>query len=199
MKSQIGLSHLEAISGAIFDEFVQDVASENVELEIRAHGGVFAGIDWLMPTAIMLFISRAYFDAIFSEMGKDHYKILKRAIKALLRRAMALRIVQKGTPGKLSDRPLYSRGFSIMVAIADRLTLKFLIQPDLVEADAEKALTAFLDLVQSISDRSIDSETLERMEAGRVVGRTLLLAYDFEAERIVTVDPMPSGPIIERD
>lgn len=199
MKSQIGLSHLEAIPSAIFNEFVQDVASENVELEIRAHGSVFAGIDWLMPTAIMLFISRAYFDAIFSEMGKDHYKILKRGIKALQRRAMAFRIVQKGTPGKLSDRPLYSRGFSIMVAIADRLTLKFLIQPDLAEADAEKALTAFLDLVQSISDRSIDVETLERLEAGRVIGRTLLLAYDFEAERIVTVDPMPSGPITEGD
>ncbi len=62
MKPQIGLSHLDAISSAIFDEFVQDVASENVELEIRAHGGVFAGIEWLMPTAIMLFNSRAYFD-----------------------------------------------------------------------------------------------------------------------------------------
>jgi len=194
MKPQLGISHLEAIPAEVFDEFVEEVSSNGADIEVRTHGGVFAGIEWLMPTAIILFISRAYFDAIFSELGKDHYKVLKRAVKGLHRRANGFRITQTGSPGKLADKQIYSRAFSIMVAVVDDLTLKFLIQPNLREADAETALFAFLDLIESIADRSISQETLERLETGRISGRTLLLAYDFDEGAIVPLDPFPKAP-----
>jgi hypothetical protein len=32
-----------------------------------------------MATAVVLFITKAYFDAFFKEMGKDHYEAVKKS------------------------------------------------------------------------------------------------------------------------
>jgi hypothetical protein len=76
-----------------------------------------------------------------------------------------------------------------------QLTFKFLVQPDLSDRHAAEALGAFFDLMASIFAGTIPPDTLASLERTRVVGRTLLLAYDFTSHTIVGVDPMPVGPV----
>lgn len=195
MEPQLGISHIEAIPTATFDAFVEEMSPSGVAIEIRTHGGVYAGIELLLPTAIMLFVGRAYLDGFFSKAGEEHYELFRKAVKRLYHRADGFRFGRIGTQGKVSGNQTYSRGFSIMAGIADKLTFKLLLQPNLSEAQAEIALSAFFGLIGTIIDGSVTEETLERLSAGCIVGRTLLLAYDFEHGTIVPVDPLPkAGP-----
>jgi hypothetical protein len=190
VKPQIGISHIEAIPNSFFDEFAKEIASNEIELQMRTHGSVFGAMEWLMPTVIILYISRKYIDAILSEAGKDHYIILKNGVTKLYRRAASLRVWGLGKRGKLPQEPAFSLNFSIMADVADYVTMKFLIHNNISEDDAEKALKAFLELVQSMADLSTDPKTLKCLADGKAVGRTLLLAYDFEQGKIVIVNPL---------
>src|SRR5471032_377269 len=54
--------------------------------EERESNGPQAGLEWLMPTAVIFFIGKAYFDGILKEVGKDHYGLLKKGVKSLYER-----------------------------------------------------------------------------------------------------------------
>jgi hypothetical protein len=186
----IGLTRFSFVPVDILDTFVDEVATRTLEIDIREQNNVFAGLQWLIPTAVVLFITRAYFDALFSELGKDHYAVLKRAAVSLYRRMSTISIVRGGTPGKIAAEPTYSMAFSI-VATGEEINLKLLVQPELSKEDAAIALDAFFALIASVFEGTISPDVLTELEKGRVVGRTLLLAYDFTTGSIVTVDPLP--------
>jgi hypothetical protein len=189
----IGLSRFSFIPDAVLAEFVDEVAAEPLRIEVREQESVFAGLEWLNPTAVVLFISGAYFAAFFSELGKDHYTVLKRAVRTLYRRMSALRLTRRGTPGKFSAEPVYSLAFSIVVATGQDINLKLLLQPALSEDDAARAVEAFFTLVASLFEGTTPPEVQAELNKGRVVGRTLLLAFDFDTGSIVTIDPIQPG------
>lgn len=188
---QIGVSYMTSLPPSVVDDFIADITSDSIDIEVRRHAGVFAGIQWLMPTAVFLVITHSYFNAIFSELGKDHYKLLKRAVASLYHRMSTFRLGLYGTPGKIADEPLYSVAFSILVVTGEEINFKFLIQPELSGADTTRALEEFFSLMESMFAGSVPPDVLARLEQGRVVGHTLLLAFNFEKGTIVTVDPLP--------
>jgi hypothetical protein len=34
-------------------------------------------VEWFIPTAIVFFVAKSYFDGFLKEAGKDHYQLLK--------------------------------------------------------------------------------------------------------------------------
>jgi hypothetical protein len=185
----LGVSRLPEIPQSIVDEFLAEVQRDDLEIETHTHSGVFAGVEWLMPTAIVVYIVRPYFQAMLSELGKDHYKILKRASIGLYSRLMPLKISRIATAGKVVKDPRYSLIFSIVAAPVEDMAIKFLIQANLNEEDAAIAFDAYFGLIASSKDGTITPETLDRLEQGLAVGHTLLVAYDFSSGEIVPVDP----------
>jgi hypothetical protein len=194
MKAEIGVSRIKEVPDELIREFVNDLPSDHFDVKIRTHGSILAGIEWLMPTAIVLFFARAYFDAIFAELGKDHYKVLKRCISALYQRACTLKITKIGTRGKIPTSQRYTAAFSITVSINDGLVIKMLFQPALAETDTERAMTAFFDLLESTTPRTSSSEMSKRFGPVRVIGRTLLVAYDLQKGALVALDPIDPPP-----
>jgi len=190
----IGVSRITDFPEFIIDEFVEAMRADEPAIEVRAHGSHFAGLEWLMPTAVVLYVTHVFFAAMISEAGKDAYKRLKTATLSLHHKAQRQGVSRIGSSGKLQASISYSPIFSILVPTRDELTFKFLIQPDLSEEEASEALDAFFYLIESYFAGSITPETLARLESTRCVGRTLLLAYDFSSHTIVGVDPMPAGP-----
>ncbi len=55
-------------------------------VESRPSNGPLAGLEWLIPTGVILFLAQGYFNGFLNEMGKDHYEVLKAGLKALRRR-----------------------------------------------------------------------------------------------------------------
>lgn len=183
------MSSLDTLPEALVDDFVNEIAAPKLTLQRDTHSGFVAGLEWLMPTAIVLFITQAYFSALLGELGKEHYKVLKRAAARLYEKASSLGFTRLGSPGKIREDESYSFAFSIMVPASGAMTLKLLIQPNLSKAEAEEAISAFLDLIESLFNGTTENEVIERLGRTPQVSRTLLLAYDFNSNRIEPVDP----------
>src|SRR5260370_35756836 len=81
------LSYDETIPEVVLRPFSETVSAPGltVVVEPRPSMRPQAGIQWLLPTAVVIYISKAYFDGDLKEAGKEHYHVLKNAIHSLWR------------------------------------------------------------------------------------------------------------------
>jgi hypothetical protein len=79
----IGLRYVESLENDSFAEFGRELAADGLDVRVESEPdpGPFMGIEWLLPTAIFVFLGKSYFDGFLKEAGKDHYQILKNALK----------------------------------------------------------------------------------------------------------------------
>ncbi len=140
----------------------------------------FAGMEWMIPTAVFVFITRSYFSSFLSEMGKDHYHLLKGMISRSWKKIKAGKeytIVSLGSPNKLMKDNPYSSAFSVLIPLEDKRVIKFLVQKNLSEADLGDGLEA-------ISDMLVSSEIVEKD-----YWKYILVAYDPDQKKLLFLDP----------
>lgn len=190
----LAISYQAPANEADFDEVRRLLGSEGHELEIeqRDEAGPFAGLEWLIPTAVIFFIGKAYVDGIVKEMGKDHYNLLKAALKTLWAKLVgpqspALTII--GTAGKVRSSTEYSLMFSLLAEAPDGLRFKLLIRSHATQEEYQATIDAFVDFLDAFHTLQLSPELIAEIKNIRVVGKTLLLAYDPLAKRVRPVDP----------
>ncbi len=128
----IGISYEKNIPEYIFSEFLDAVSNEKLLIQVksREQGGSYAGIEWLLPTVVIAYISKSYFDAFLKEMGKDHYLLLKKGLASLRERLVgekAPKVTIISTPGKTNKDNKYSFVFSIIAEAEQGQRFKLLI------------------------------------------------------------------------
>src|SRR6266850_911935 len=83
---QLGVSYDENIPEDIVARFRNLVADDRLDLRVESRpAGPQAGLEWLLPTAVVILLGKAYFDAFLKEAGKDHYHLLKSGMSRLWR------------------------------------------------------------------------------------------------------------------
>lgn len=171
--------------------FQNEVAADGLNLALKELPLIraFAGVEWFMPTAIMLFVCKAYFDGFLGEAGKDHYGALKRGVKLLADKVGQRTVTRIGTPGKLSPTQPYSLSLSIWFQRDDDTNFKFLIPVGLSSDETEVAMEVFFAFLEGWHAGTMDSRERQRFESAEARGRTLLLAYSPETKRIELIDP----------
>jgi hypothetical protein len=178
----------------IVNEFVSSISAPglSVSVEREEKYPIQAGLEWLAPTALIVFIAKPYFQSFLSEMGKDHYNLLKKALKAI-----AGRLVSRSRPkirsiakGKAKSSEQYSIAFSIYVEVSEKLTLKLLFPTELEEDGVHKIIEAYSNFIEALYAGKIDENLMAKLNSGRVIGKTMLVAYDIEAKELNPVDPI---------
>jgi hypothetical protein len=198
MKSpQIAVSHTTSIPEEVFAEFRKLVATENLDFQIksREEGAMFATIEWLIPTAVIIYIGKSYFDSFLKEMGKDHYVLLKAGLKTLRDKFLgptAPEITIISTEGKSFSNQPYSLLYSIMAEANSGVNFKLLLQRDVTAEEYEEIIASFLAFLLAYHSDKLDAGCMERMQQARVVGRTLLLSFNRDSKCIEPIDPIPS-------
>ena len=77
MTPHIALLHVDSVPTEYFRDFVETVRSEKLDFRVLERPSVpMAGIEWLMPTAIFVYLAKPYFESFLKEMGKDHYALV---------------------------------------------------------------------------------------------------------------------------
>lgn len=195
-RPHLAIIHVDSIPPDVFAEFKDTVSAEGLKLRIdsREGGGVYATLEWLLPTAVIAYISKPYFDGFLTEMGKDHYNLLKLGLKKLRHKVFgesAPNMVLVGSKGKISNEQPYSLVFSVVAEAEPHLSFKLLIQKDASEQEYEVILEAFLNFLTAFHSRSLDDVTIERFQQSKVVGSTLLFAFNRETKTLETLDPIP--------
>ncbi len=195
--TQIALCYFsEFVSDDIVDEFVAIVSTSGLSLTVEREEEVpiQAGLEWLAPTALIVFLAKPYFESFLSEMGKDHYNLLKKALKAVANRLLGrsrpkIRLIQ--SKGKAKSSGEYSLAFSIYVEISEKLNLKLLFPTELQEEGVHEIIKAYSNFIEALYVGQIDETLMHKLTRGRVIGKTMLVTYDLEAKELSPVDPIP--------
>ena len=193
---QIGLLHIESIPVDTFTEFEVALRADNLNLRVesRPDPGPYAGVEWLIPTAVFVYISKSYFDAFLKEAGKDHYQVLRSAISRLSGKYFgkdAPRGRMVFTAGKAeAENPRYSIFYSVVADLGDGFRVKLLLQSDLSVDACNEAQGAFLDFLDAANDGTLDRSSIKGLIGAKPIGQTLLLAYDLESKALEVVDPL---------
>lgn len=179
-------------SEAISTEFRDTVAAEGLALHLETTPSTraMAGVEWLMPTAIMLFVAKSYIDGFLGEAGRDHYNALKNGVKQVINRVGRVAVTRIGSTGK-ADGPVqsYSPVFSIWLQRDDQTRFKFLIPANLSPEEIEVALECFFNFLDGWYAGRLAVSERARFEDATPIARTVLLAYSSETGRIEVIDP----------
>lgn len=194
MQLHIGLLHEDQIPEVFFQEFEESITAPGLifKRETRPSGVPFAGIEWLMPTVVLAYVAKPYFESFLKEMGKDHYDLLKKGFNKLYERfagprAPDVKIV--ATQGKSSKDQPYSLFFSVVAEAPDGVRLKLLIPRPIEQTEYEIAISRFLDLVQSTYGGDVTEDVAKTFKDAPITSGTVLVTYEAATGKLVPVDP----------
>ena len=190
---QLGLIYTENVPPALFEDFIEAVSAPGLDLvlESRPPDGPFAGLEWLIPTGVMLFIGQGYFNGFLNEMGKDHYAVLKIALKSLRDRFSRVRVTLVGTPGKASDDQPYSLFYSIYFEDPAGRRFKFLVpNGEAGDPAVERAMDAFGDFLPAACSGELNRDQADMLTRAPAFGGTVLLAFNPEMGWIEPIHPV---------
>ena len=113
--------------------------------------GPQAFVEWLFPTAVLIWVGEKYFGAMLAEAGKDHYKVLKRGLgrlydKTLGRGASVIRRLRR-QDGSLVADAYFSGNLSFAYASPEGWTVKLLFPLDVSASQYERACVEFAGLI----------------------------------------------------
>ncbi len=185
----VALSYRKEIRADVIDEFIQLVSAPSLRLNIdeREKDGPYAGLEWLLPTAVVIFICKSYFDGFLKEMGKEHYHLLKRALKTLAKRVLGPagpRVARVTSKGKVPQSDHYSLIYSVVADAGGRKRIKLLIQRNVSQRECEEILDAFMDFLDNFHNKTPDIKLLEGLKTSR---GTVLVAFNRNTKTIEQV------------
>lgn len=179
-------------SEEICGEFRDAVLSEgfNLRFEQMPSTRAWAGMEWVLPTAFMVWIAKPYFEGFLGEMGKDHYDALKAAIRKVADRLSRVKVTKIGSPGKVPSAQVYSHIFSVWFHRDEYTRFKFLIPIDLTEGETELAWESFFAFLDSWNAGAMTPSERVPYEMAHPIGRVVLLSYSSKTKKIEVVDPL---------
>lgn len=142
----------EWIPGEKFVEFKDAVSTPGLDVvvESRPAVGPYAGMEWFVPTAVIFFVAKSYFDGFLKEAGKDHYQLLKSRMSTTATKAMQSPRIEPlifGSKGKLRTDNPYSLALSIYAEANDGNTFKLLLPKLSYQPDYEQIVCSFLNFL----------------------------------------------------
>ncbi|USQ95455.1 hypothetical protein [Caulobacter sp. RL271] len=190
-RSPLALIHEGPVDLDMLEEFRAAMATDGLEVEIRSGMSVRASAwSWLAPTAVLLWISKSYFDGLLKELGKAHASILDKALRQLGRRLSGLKYWEVTAKKVVAIADRYSPILSVWTERHEGGRFKMLIASDLEGAALDSALSAYITFVQAYHTGALDPEDLAILAEARPVGDITLLAYDQHSGTIQLVDPL---------
>jgi hypothetical protein len=169
------ISYAAPVSGEFVHAFLDDLGPCARDVQVEDRGvEVFAGHEWLMPTVIVLFVTRKYFETLLEEAARDHYTLFKAAVGRLIARAQKLGIRRMGSSGKVSRDP--PGAVSLLYVLESGSQIRFVFPQSLSEEGEAAAVAGLLDVLAA--DRvllheiqTIQDQLASGGSAGRVIAR----------------------------
>jgi hypothetical protein len=88
-KIAVGISFQNDVPASIIDEFQIAIDDVGLRTESKSHDPrIYASFEWAIPTAVVVYLARPFFDAFLSEAGKDVYDAFKKGSLLLIARLL---------------------------------------------------------------------------------------------------------------
>lgn len=187
------------LSSSIPDECIRpfvDAASEGdlaITVDRRPGDESYAGLEWYLPTAVVLYLSAPYFDGLLGELGKQHYRAIRQGIVSLWStlfgsdRTVRIRVFASGS-SKVDPNPEYSRGLSVMARTGGGKIYKLLLRDAASREELDASISSFLDFFTCVNAGVLHDGMSVYEPDLRPSSGMVLLSYDPAAERIYIVE-----------
>ena len=183
----LALIYEESMPGEVIKAFTDDVTRSGQPLHSESRPkDAFAGIEWYLPTAMLLWIGKSYFDSFLKEAGKDHYQVLKQATSKLWSNFFgenpkaAYRLIAS-SPEKLQGS--HSISFSILGEIDNGQRIKLILCQGITEKEFEDAVRTFFEFLEVYHV----SKTLPEEASAR--WNMIVVEYDPTKKALVFLNP----------
>lgn len=202
--AEIVIDREEHVPADIIEPFIAEL--ERLGVSIEAHTSerrIYNGMEYYLPTALVVFITARFVGSFLSEAGKDVYHSFKRAVAALFRKVgpIKARVISSGQ-FKIDRESSYSRVLSIYYRDAKGRRFKFLVPFGLEEADYDAAAEALLEFLRcNQAAKTTDARTsqsrswqleLLKFNQKQKQWHTMSLGDDREAETAAKPNEDPS-------
>lgn len=151
-QTDIGIEIPDNLPDFLLEKILSDIDKGPIEVTVHRRSSlmIMASIDWLLPTAIVAYIFKPYFEGLLNEMGKDHYDVLKTWLKKLTEYGSQIgykKITSANTPDKKMYHDTQSKGISIVFEAKNGKLIKLLFDDELTKEDWDLAIDKLLDFV----------------------------------------------------
>jgi len=185
----IGISYHESIPCELFEEFKQSISNESLKLlvEDRPDSGPQMCSEWFMVPTVVAFIAAGYFNGVLSEIGKEHYKILKEKLSRLSNDVMyypKIEPVLIGTKGKINPDNPYSLAFSVYAQSNDGNTIKLLLPKNTGSTDYSEIVEKFLEFLEEYYSGVKTMENVGFDSTKTAPGRTIFVRMNPDTKEI---------------
>lgn len=141
-----------AESALELQETLNALSETGMACEVKIHQpGPQAALEWLVPTALVLWAGDKYFGAFLEEAGKDHYQALKRFTAAVFDKTLGQDATVTRTIRKMSGltKPdtIFSGNLSVVYRSSDGWQARLLFPTDVTATQYEVACQRFAELV----------------------------------------------------
>ncbi|EAP96283.1 hypothetical protein V12B01_24994 [Vibrio splendidus 12B01] len=185
----IVLFYDRTLGDEIGNDFIEDLHHDKLKIQVfkeNVSEQAYACYEWFLPPLIGVYIAKPYFEAFLTEMGKDHYKILKKKLGEIGCDVIKKKRIEPsfiGTEGKISADNPYTNTFSIVAESGEGFTFRLLLPKSDSDVDYQNIASAFLDFVH---DYHIGTSTII-VEPNDIQSGLVFVSFNEEREEIEKV------------
>lgn len=187
----IGVSYVESIPRELIEPFLSAVIDDRIEIleDPRPDAMLFASVEWLIPTAVALYLSKGYFEGFLQAAGEDHYELLKEAIPKWFNRLSHIRVSYLASSNKKlrADNPF--TGAISLLGEGKRNSFKLMFRNDADEAEIAQSIATFLEFLRRIHNGGSPFDLIVDVEPSERIERLWLIYFDVEVQKLRLLDP----------
>jgi hypothetical protein len=187
----IGISYVESIPRELIDPFLNAVSDDRIEIieEPRHDAMFFASVEWFIPTAVVLYLSKGYFDGFLQAAGEDHYELLKTTISTWFTRLSHIRVTYLASANKKlrADNPF--TGAISLLAEGKGNAFKLMFRHEADEEEISQSIVAFLEFLRHFHSGRPPSDFIADFDTSERVDRLRLVYFDVKIQQLRQLDP----------
>ena len=196
-KPHLALTHDTQVPSDLLDQFCRDIEAKSLDFQQQElpSRGPQNSLDVFFVSAVAVYVLKPYFEGFLKEAGKDHYVVLREALKGLwnqlFRRGRNSRLLIHTAKGEVKQK--YSALFSIYAEINNRRQVKCLIREGCSENEYAAGIDTFLNLIESYHLDVPPKEVEIDLDVEKDYWGTVFIEFDTEVKSLRVVDPISSA------
>lgn len=158
MKEAIIISATESVPSEWVDDFVKEVDHEDFKVKkiVAEDLGLMAAIEWAIPTLVIAYLLKPFFESFLSEAGKDVYIHAKASLKQLINRNMKIKVTLHAATQsihKLSKNYDQSLSVSVKARVHERLTITVLFDENVAEEEVSQMMDGMFQSLEMLYEQ----------------------------------------------
>lgn len=197
MSEQIRIDVIDIFGKDSVLDWSSELSEAGIKVEVSEYQNhTYMALEWLIPTGVVLFMAKPYFETILKEAAKDHYKIIKNVISQKVYQKHFGKSGQKLIEiraGKQKTSGFFSRTFSISTSLkanGKEIELKLLIPEGTTAENIENSFSSFAEYIHHQNEEALINALIEK-DNGREW--TKVFWFNYETNQIELIDVVESS------